>query len=305
MSVATTPLPPLRITIGPDQVHAIDPGLPLIAGLAKESLFAGLTPLAHPGNLQLFRDDQWLVGAASVDLTGGLDVATQTLYREMLGTTAGYHLARIWNYVPAINAPGPDGMENYRSFCRGRSLAFEQELGPAFKAHLPSASAVGSQSDRLTVIFAAARTLPRHVENPLQVPAYDYPPEYGPRSPSFARATLVAAGETSTLFVSGTSAVRGHATIAPDSTRGQLDCTLDNLRELSLACELGADLAAGRCRRRHFKVYLRHVADQPIAEAGLSTRLFRPDDEVSYVQADICRAALNIEIEATILGASR
>lgn len=96
--------------------------------------------------------------------------------------------------------------------------------------------------------------------------------------------------------------MRGHATIAPESTQGQLDCTLENLRELSLACDLGPDLAEGRGARRHFKVYLRHVTDQALAEAELKSRFLRGGDTVSYVQADICRAALNVEIEATIVG---
>ncbi len=300
---ATHPSQPLfRITLGSSSTDVIDPGLPLIAGEPCEDLFPHLPDVGHRDGLQLYRDDMWLVGAATVALMPDLESATLGLYREILQAADGRHLVRIWNYVPAINDRGPDGLENYQAFCRGRSLAFEQHLGPGFKLHLPSASAVGSKCDRLTVIFAAHRGAVHHVENPLQVPAYDYPSDYGPRSPSFARATLVGAAADRAVFISGTSAVRGHATIAPESTRGQLDCTLENLRELSLACNLGPDLAAGRGTRRHFKVYLRHVADLSLAETELNARLLRNDDVVSYVQADICRAALKVEIEATILG---
>jgi hypothetical protein len=35
----------------------------------------------------------------------------------------------------------------------------------------------------------------------------------------------------------------------------------------------------------------------------LAKELLRPDDHVSYLRADLCRAELEIEIEATILGA--
>jgi hypothetical protein len=301
MSVASTSLPPLRIALGSAQSAALDPGLPLIAGSTREHLFGDAQPVAQQGDLQVFRDEHWVVGAASVRLEPNLETATLGLYRSILAACPGHRLARIWNYVPAINAPGPDGLENYRAFCRGRSVAFEQHLGPEFKTQLPAASAVGSRSDRLTVIFAASRGPTRHVENPLQVPAYDYPPDYGPRAPSFARATLVGDDRPTAVFVSGTSAVRGHATIAPESTPEQLACTLENLRELSLVCGLGADLGADRGYRRHFKVYLRHVEDQAESEAVLTRSLLRPDDEVSYVQSDICRAALNIEIEASLL----
>jgi hypothetical protein len=300
MPVASSPLPPLRISIGSERYASIDPGLPLIAGLTREHLFDHLRPESRQGAVRVYRDDHWLAGAASVSVEDGLEAATHALYREILGICGGLALARIWNYVPAINAIGPGGLENYRAFCSGRSLAFEEHLGSEFKIHLPAASAVGSRSDRLTVVFAASRAPTRHVENPLQVPAYDYPCEYGPRSPSFARATLTGEAGSDAVFVSGTSAVRGHATVAPDSTPAQLDCTLENLRELSLACGLDADLGASRGYRRYFKVYLRHVDDQPEVETALTKRLLRAGDEVSYVHSDICRAALNVEIEATL-----
>ncbi len=300
MPVDSSPLPPLRISIGSEAHESIDPGLPLIAGLTREHMFDQLRSDGRRGAVRVCRDDRWLAGSASAPLNAGLEAATHALYREILEVCGGFSLARIWNYVPAINASSPGGLENYRAFCSGRSLAFEEHLGADFKVHLPAASAVGSRSDHLTLIFAASRARTRHVENPLQVPAYDYPCEYGPRSPSFARATLVGEAGSDAVFVSGTSAVRGHATVAPDSTPAQLDCTLENLRELSLACGLDADLGAGRAYRRHFKVYLRHVEDQPEAETALTKRLLRTGDQVSYVQSDICRAALNIEIEATL-----
>jgi len=302
MSVALPSPPHLRIEIGSRSTGAIDPGLPLIAGEPCEHLFPHLTEVGLRGGLQLYRDDEWLAGAATVALVPGLESATLGLYREILQAAGDHHLVRIWNYVPAINDHGPGGLENYQAFCRGRSLAFEQHLGPGFKLRLPAASAVGSKRNGLTVIFAAHRSAPHHVENPLQVPAYEYPSDYGPRSPSFARATCVGTAAGRSVFISGTSAVRGHATIAPESTHGQLTCTLENLRELSLACDLGPELSAGRGTRRHFKVYLRHVADRLLAETELNTRLLRNDDVVSYVQADICRSALNVEIEATIHG---
>ena len=206
--------------------------------------------------------------------------------------------------MPAINEPGPGGLENYRLFCRGRSLAFEQHCGRGFKAQLPSASAVGSKSAALTVVFAACPTLPRHVENPLQVPAYNYPSDYGPRAPSFSRATVVAGPEHATVFISGTAAIRGHASVAPQNLRSQLACTLENLAGISAACGLGPELDRGGRAARHFKVYLRHAADLPVVAATLAERLLAATDQVSYLQADLCRAPLLVEIEATLFGAN-
>jgi hypothetical protein len=295
----------LSIALGPDATGRFDVGLPVLAGEAVDDLFGAARPAGRVDSLALFRADGWLLGAASVPLTGGLEDATRQLYENILVGTEGHHLARIWNYVPAINAPGADGLENYRAFCRGRSLAFEQSYGSGFKNRLPSASAVGCQSANLTVSFAASSLAPRHVENPLQVSAYNYPGNFGPRAPSFARATVVPGNQSSTVFISGTAAIRGHATVAPQSVPGQLECTLENLRAISTACGLGPHLDAGGGSTRHFKIYLRCASDQPSVAAILEEQLLTGADRVIYVTADICRAALLVEIEASLFEVMR
>jgi chorismate lyase / 3-hydroxybenzoate synthase len=302
MPIATAKSRLLRIVFGADKTGGFDAGLPVLAGEAAEDLFGAAQPAGRVGALALFQAEGWLLGAATVPLTPGLEAAAHQLYRSIFEATQGWHLARIWNYVPAINEPGPGGLENYRVFCLGRSLAFEQHYGSEFKARLPSASAVGSKSAALTVVFAACTVPPRHVENPLQVPAYDYPGEYGPRAPSFARATVVPGPERAAVFISGTAAIRGHLAVAPHSTQQQLECTLDNLREISGACGLGPDLDRGGSSTRHFKVYLRRAADQPTVAATLEEKLLKSADRVSYLQADMCRASLLVEIEASLFG---
>jgi enamine deaminase RidA (YjgF/YER057c/UK114 family) len=225
---------------------------------------------------------------------------TQSLYRRVLDATRGRHLYRIWNYVPQINSYTA-GLENYRAFCQGRSLAFEASFGGEFQPQLPAASAVGYDAAQLKVIFVAGETPPVHCENPEQVPAYLYPPEHGPRAPSFARATVARDGRRTWTFISGTSAIKGHQTVAPGAFDAQLECTLDNLRLMSRKSGLGDDLGAHRTASRQFKIYLRHAADFAAAQKQLDRSLFTQTDVVTYLQAEICRAALNIEIEATIV----
>src|SRR5690606_26667069 len=98
----------------------------------------------------------------------------RSLYQRMLRIVGDRRLARVWNYVPRINESDTTGLENYRAFCRGRSLAFEEHLGAGYREHLPAASGVGGADGRLTMVFAATRAEPQHVENPDQVPAYEY-----------------------------------------------------------------------------------------------------------------------------------
>jgi hypothetical protein len=275
---------------------------PVLAGVPVEELFAPAREAGQAGPYRLFCRAGLLLGIARHEAAGGTERAAASLYRKMFAAVRGRHLARLWNYVPAINEPGEQGLENYRGFSRGRSLAFEAEYGTAFKRQAPASSAVGCGGKDLVVVFVATGEVPRHFENPRQVPAYEYPPEYGPRPPTFTRASVVADGAEQWVFISGTAAVRGHATVAPFDVKAQLGCTLDNLREISAACGLGRDLAVGDAPpvRRWFKVYLREAADLAVVQAGLEAVLLRPGDGVTYLRADICRRELGVEIEVTL-----
>ncbi len=296
--------PPLLVTFGDYALGAgIHVATPWLAGSRTEALFAPAIPVASPPGLTLYRSGALLIGHAREPFApADLAARTQALYRRLLAAARGLHLYRIWNYVPQINAEHA-GLEHYRAFCAGRSDAFEAEFGEGFQHQLPAASAVGCEGGHLDVIFAAGEASPQHLENPEQIPAYLYPREYGPRSPSFARATLALDGPRTWTFVSGTSAIKGHQTIASGDFLAQLECTLDNLRVISRTAGLGDDFAAAHASRRHFKVYLRHPSDLPAAQARLSRGFLQPRDEVTYLHAAICRASLAVEIEATVVTA--
>lgn len=296
---------PLRIAFAEGTVDVATPtvevAVPLLAGAGTEEIFSAVTSVGSADGVRLFRSDGLLLGHAREPFdSDDLTAHAESLYRRVLTATRGRHLCRIWNYVPQINATVA-GVENYRAFCQGRSLAFEARFGRDFKALLPAASAVGSTGRHLDVIFAASEATPHHFENPEQIPAYQYPVEHGPRSPSFARATVARDGARTWTFISGTAAIKGHQTIAPGSLDAQLDCTLDNLRLISRAVGLADDLGAGRMAGRHFKIYLRHASDLPAAQLRLDGALLRPGDVATYLQADICRGALAVEIEATLV----
>lgn len=302
MSPAVAEFPSLKIALGADATAVFDAGVPVLAGDTVDDLFSTAQSAGRIGGLALFNTGSWVLGAVTLPIAAGLSQTAQRLYADILGATQGLHLVRVWNYVPAINERDPAGLENYRAFCLGRALAFEQRHGAGFKRFVPAASAVGCQSAALTVAFAACRAAPRHVENPLQVPAYDYPAEYGPRAPSFTRATIVPGAEGTTVFISGTASIRGHATVGGDDVTEQLACTLENLQGISRACGLGPALDRGGKAVRHFKVYLRHPADLAPVAATLDEGFFSPGDRVSYLQAAICRQSLLVEIEATLFG---
>jgi chorismate lyase/3-hydroxybenzoate synthase len=274
--------------------------LPVLGGDRGEQLFSESSPAGESHGFQLCESEGLLIGCSTERIGASMRAAGENLYRRLLGASRGRTLYRIWNYVPEINAER-DGLENYRAFCAGRSQAFETIFGAGFKAALPSASAVGCSGAELVAIFVAGRSPARHLENPEQIAAYEYPPEHGPRPPSFSRATIASSAKRPLIFISGTAAIKGHATVAPGSLREQLDCTLDNLRLIGIASGAGESLGKPG-GQRHFKIYIRHAADYPAVRARLERDLLRSGDRVIYLRADICRASLNLEIEATLAG---
>ena len=242
------------------------------------------------------------VGAEVVPLDPDLrrlEAVTREVYARILEQAGGHALCRIWNYMPRINEL-TDGLENYRAFCRGRARAFEERWGAGFERRLPAGSAVGGPTDVLAVLFALTPADAVPVENPEQVPAYAYPPEHGPRPPSFSRATRTAGREHDWVFVSGTAAIKGHHSVAPGELEPQIACTLHNLLRISQSCGLGSDLGRAQGWQRHFKVYLRRAADFTATRIRLESELLAPSDSVVWLQADICRAELELEIEATL-----
>lgn len=278
---------------------ALAVALPVLAGPAEEIILADAERVDEAAGCTLFRAGADLAGYAVAPAELDLESAAHELYRRAFAATAGLRLCRIWNYVPAINATTAH-LENYRHFCRGRSVAFEQHWGREFRRQLPSASAVGTLSGPLAIAFLGTAAAPQHFENPCQVPAFEYPPDYGPRPPSFSRATRVTCGGVDRLFISGTAAIRGHASVAPHDLDAQLPCTLENLQLIAQTAGAGAGVGRADGWQRSFKVYLRHGRDLERARAFLRRHLLAPSDTVSYLAAGICRADLHVEIEAVL-----
>ena len=84
-----------------------------------------------------------------------------------------------------INA-GPGDRERYRQFSVGRAESFEAS-GLADVQSPPGTAIGGPQGSPFTVVLLASRHPCQLVENPRQMSAFEYPADYGPRSPKFSR----------------------------------------------------------------------------------------------------------------------
>jgi len=225
--------------------------------------------------------------------------ATETAYREVfdvLNRTEHRHLIRIWNYLPEINRQ-IRGDERYRLFNSARQLAFRNS-GRATTGAVPAACALGSPAGSpLSIYFLAARKPPKMIENPRQTSAYHYPPKFGKHRPIFSRACVWGEPGCARLFVSGTASIVGHETIHLGDVAAQTRETMVNICALLDEANRIVGSARYSAAALKLKVYARRAEDLPAIKAALSLTL-RPATQVLYLQADVCREDLLVEIEA-------
>jgi chorismate lyase / 3-hydroxybenzoate synthase len=230
---------------------------------------------------------------------GALQVATEIAYQEIfdvLNETEHRHLIRIWNYLPEINAHA-DGDERYRHFNSARQMAFRKS-GRATMGTVPAACALGSPAGSpLSIYFLAARRPPKMIENPRQTSAYHYPPKFGRHSPIFSRACVWGEAGRGRLFVSGTASIVGHETIHCGDVVAQTRETIANIEALLGEANRIVGSSHYSLNGLKLKVYVRKPADLPAVEATLS-ELLTPAASIVYLQADVCREDLLVEIEA-------
>lgn len=274
----------LRVVHGVQDGPGIVPtGTPLLDG--PEEPFLEFCPTQ--------RIDGWVIGEAEgfrIAVYRGeedirLDRWTHRLYHEILDLRAdGESLLRVWHFLPRINETIHHD-EQYRLFCEGRMNACaEREL-----ARYPAASAVGAVGSSMTVVAVLTDHPVALHENPLQVPAYQYPKCYGEKAPGFSRAAQLA-NNAKCMYVSGTSSIRGHETVCGGDFSGQLAVTLENLETLATGIpglELGSPEGRMVC-------YLRHERNLAEARKALHPRF---GSSIRFVRADICRSDLLLEIE--------
>lgn len=254
------------------------------------------------GAIQYRFNDELLFGVICLPELGSLQLATESAYAQIFALMQALdypHIYRFWNYMADINGVSEDseGLERYRQFNVGRKDAFlacDGEIGN----QLPAACALGLVDGPLTVAFLLGRQAPFAIENPRQVSAYEYPEEYGPRTPSFSRATLLNTEQNALLFISGTASIVGHKTLHAKDVVAQTKETLLNLN--AVIAEANRMLGTQKFDLHHiyFRVYIRYAEDLPLVKDEMQKHIGGTLKAV-FIQADICRHELLLEIEAT------
>ena len=278
-------------------------GMPMLCGEAHIELWTSSQPVVagHIGPLTFARNRDQLFGCFAAEAPADFarfEARIQEAYARLLTLidSEGYtHLLRVWNYFPGIGDRHGE-LDRYMVFCRGRYQALEGHYRK-LSGWLPAASAVGTRHGGIVIYFLAGRVSGQYRENPRQMSAYCYPAQYGPKSPSFARATLVRDAQRDCLYISGTASILGHESSHPGDPAAQLEETLANIRALidSAATEEGVAFK-GLASLTHLKIYIRRPADATLIRTRLEG-LLPPTTQCLYLEAEICRPELLLEIE--------
>jgi enamine deaminase RidA (YjgF/YER057c/UK114 family) len=226
-----------------------------------------------------------------------LEALSNQAYREIfafMDHRGHRNLLRVWNYLPRINE-NEHGLERYRCFNLGRHEAFIKSGRDITEENVPAASVLGCEPGPMVIYFLASKTPGQPIDNPRQLAAYHYPEQYGPRSPIFVRAMLASFARWQCLMVSGTASIVGHATVHKGDVRQQAQETMRNIRTLLQQAYPDRQRDC-RQERMRLKAYVRNSQDLECVRECVEQE-FGASQQTVYLQSDICRTDLLLEIE--------
>jgi len=220
-------------------------------------------------------------------------------------------VVRTWLYVNQITE-GEDGRQRYQELNRARTDFYGNvPFGGKARApwatgtNYPASTGIGTNGGNMAMACLALNSVRPDVflvplENPQQTPAHEYQAHYSPRSPKFSRAMAVVQGHFVSTLVSGTASIVNALTCYPGDIVRQTEQTIENIERL-IAPENFARHGmpgAGAALRdiAKLRVYVKHQEDYEKCREVCERRL--PLVPAIYLNADVCRPDLLVEIEA-------
>jgi chorismate lyase/3-hydroxybenzoate synthase len=212
---------------------------------------------------------------------------------------------RFWNFIPGILRRHSNGMSSYEYFNSGRFDALRSWMGEIAAERLAVATAVGAPGDDYLLHVLIDSHPARPIENPRQISPHCYSKRYGPVPPVFARACILTPSQRNLLgcsaLVSGTASIVGEDTEHRGDLAGQIDETCRNLASLSnaLAGKEAVTLQDALDRYDALRVYVPHVHNHAEVRDRFQ-EIFRVASALEFVQVDLCRPDLLLEVEGTL-----
>jgi len=260
------------------------------------------------------RKEIWAAGVSSYMFPDDTKKAAESAFEIMTGLLASENmsldnLVRQWNYIGDILTVR-NGVQNYQAFNEVRNdyYSIYRKI-----SGYPAATGVGMKHGGVILDFCAVqpgKSLQiKAVDNPNQVNAYNYGQQVlvgkakdgGPvkHAPQFERALLMADSNDVILHVSGTASIIGQKTMGKGDVGEQTIVTLENIKKLTDTERLNQLIPGAfpyHGKYSLFRVYIKRQEDFGIVRKICSEHF--PSLPATYIEADICRDDLLMEIEA-------
>ena len=219
------------------------------------------------------------------------------------------HIIRQWNFIGEILHIS-NGFQNYQIFNEVRSENYHKYRTVH---NYPAATGIGMKFCGVTLDCCAVKAKTNvkiiAIDNPEQIRPYDYGqqvlrgnPADGRKvkqPPQFERAVHISNNHSSTLFVSGTASIIGQDTIGVDDVEKQTVVTIENISRLTDKTRIGhltGNPNPDTGSLIILRVYIKKQEDFP--KVKMICEKYFPGITAIYIQADICRDDLLVEIEA-------
>lgn len=169
----------------------------------------------------------------------------------------------------------------------------------------PASTGIGSRGSNIVTSCMALDSRRPDVflmplENPQQTAAYEYGASYSPQSPKFSRAMAVVQGHFVCTLVSGTASIVHTGTCHRGDIVRQTEQTIENIEKLiapeNFARHGMTGAGAALTDIAKLRVYVKHTEDYQQCREVCERRL--PRVPAIYLEADVCRPDLLVEIEA-------
>lgn len=259
--------------------------------------------ITHGNSRMLF-----LPGIYHTDVFSSVHEQSDSVMKTILGilSNEGFSvidIVRQWNYIENITEKEASGSQRYQEFNDVRS----QYYGNFFIENgYPAATGIGTQYGGVQIevdVLSRSALYSHRIDNPSQRAAYVYSKDVlvgnnNVTTPKFERARSVSFNRNGWIYISGTAAIRGEVSLG-DNAFLQTSIALDNIELLISESNLSTYGVLGKVKLNTFRVYVKESGYLEDIKKCIDSRF--PDVDVIYVNADICRDNLLVEIEAYAL----
>ena len=255
-------------------------------------------------------ETRFLLGSVQANGSHTRREQAETCFSSIGETLSSHHfttsdIIRQWNYIKDIVRIDGNN-QNYQDFNNVRSNYY----GEAFvKTGYPAATGIGMNEGGVIIEFIAMQSdeaTSFAVDSPVQIAAHTYSEQVlvgsscNKTTPKFERARFLKCPGRQMMFISGTASILGEKTIGIGNPAEQTVVTASNIKKLySEEVLKRKNIEYQSAVFNHCRVYIKKNNDFSIIEE--TCRECFGNIPMVFIQADICRNDLLVEIEGEVI----